>query len=189
VIHVLAEYLEKHVPSITAQEHPDLPVFKEASLTNFGNIREELKERRQELQYIEFTLQQYQPESPQDLLVKKALPFTSKARADLDTISNSLNQAQELYSKLCVLLYIDNKQDSHPHDLNPFAIVHQFMVDLQRAGQENRVRAAEAEARVAREQRAAANTARLQSNRIKAMLESADDRDRNMVDGLLVALR
>lgn len=184
VIHILAEYTLKLVPDLLAA---DTAIFKEASQCNLPTIKEELKEKRQQLQYIEYTLQQYQPESPQDLLVKKALPFTNKARADIDTIMSNIESAQQALHKLHVMLYLDPQLSTI--DSNPFTMIYQFYLDLQRAHMENKQRKAELEAKANREQRAAlANTARLQSSRLKAMLETADDKDRNMVDGLLVAL-
>jgi hypothetical protein len=187
VIHILAEYAHSHAPALLLSDSPDTRAIREASLASLPALREELRERRQHLQFIDFSLQQYQPVVPEDLLVKRGVPFVAKTRAELDTVQTQLEGACESYLKLCVLFYID--AGTKEPELNPFSLLHQFLLDLQRAAQENRAKKAEEEQRAAREQRAMANTVRSQASRIRAILEGADDKDRNMVDGLLVALR
>jgi hypothetical protein len=110
-------------------------------------------------------------------------PFASKARIEIDSIQAALESTQESVNKMCKALLID------PAECNPFSIFCAFLQDLHRANVEVQHRLNEEQTRSTKINKPLTNTAKMQACKLRAILDTADDRDRNMVDGLLGALK
>jgi hypothetical protein len=156
--------------------------FKDAASANFEGIKDELRCKCGELQLIEDGLAAITlPAS--DSLHRVMLPFASRARAEIGTIQTNVDSAQEAVSKMCKALLVD------PSECNPFSLIGAFLQDLQRANVEIQNKLNEEQVRNTKINKPLTNTTRMQASKIRAILDTADDRDRNMVDGLLGALK
>ena len=165
-----------------------LDLFSQAAVINLSATFEDLNDKEAKVQLLLDMLlhsdNQHGTMIKEDNLHSVMLPFLEKALADVQTLKTDLKEAMQLRKKLNVTFVLPDVAES-----NAIACFEQFLKDLQRATimiQSKPPSNINAQTHVKERVKAIMKE---QSTKMQAFMATAGDNDRNMVEGLLGAIK